>query len=77
MWLGSLYLVSQTNVCTLLCVGVQEGLFVWVNRGFTSTVASSEASVLFFSGFPFLQKKEHNREPVHMDTDKTVIDQLG
>ena len=28
-----------------------------VDRGFTSTVASSEAIVCFFSGFPFLQKE--------------------
>jgi len=29
---------------------------------------------MVFSGFPFLQRKEHKQETVHMDTDKTAID---
>jgi len=59
---------------SLLCIGVQEGLFIWVDRGFTSEVSFLRSWCLVFSASPLTKGRNTNREPVHMDADKTAID---
>ena len=66
----------QSGVSMLVCIGVQADSSCEFLQRF-SLPEKLPQKLVFRVAFPSYKRKEHNREPVDMDADKTAIDQSG